>query len=229
MKRNGFTLVELVVVVGIIILILSIVTSGISRIYRDAVVQKTYADIRHLIDAESMVKSDIGYFVKLEYLHLAYDDLPVDPDDPEPEIAKKRRIIREYEAYLNGGTTTRNVVVSKSEWKGPYHEFQSTSDKVTTGFWDDMGQLINPPDNKSGSNGVPEDPYGQDYYLSVIDNDPRNVAHPNPDAYYILSTGPDRMLDRTMYYNDNNPNDPNNNNPNSFDRKTKTGDIAIKF
>ena len=106
---NGFTLVELLVVVSIIIVLIGLTSAGVFAAIKKAKVQRAQTEVMNLLSAVKMYRSDIGFY----------------PNG----IAEKYigQALNKYYVYGTAGTSASDAAVF-----GPYYEFKDSNSKTGT-------------------------------------------------------------------------------------------------
>ena len=184
MKKNGFTVVELLVVMVIIAFLAGLLLPAIRKSRSKAMIDKARAEMANLASIMTMVKMDTGYYVRLA-------DLDV------PDITATT--VYAYYDTANSGDSTdvevdlSTVISSTNKWDGPYITYQP---KAT--YSSDNGSLPSDPLNlwtdlvRLAPIGTPIDPWGHPYLIAYDYDYNTNTGS---KVMIIYSAGPNGKLE----------------------------------
>lgn len=173
MKRSrGFTLVELLVVIGIIALLISILLPALSKAREAANVIKCSANLRQLMTAEILFAQD----------HYGYGQTVSDDSYAKVEDPLRRRY-----AYRSNGTSTTS---SLKDWASALTPYLGARDQSSTGLGQDSSTFEQNPNGQTQVFVCPSDTY-QNIGLQSGYKLWNNVTNPAGDAagYFPISYG----------------------------------------
>lgn len=206
-RRQGFTLMEILIVAALITVLSSIAIISVNSFYNQAVKKTTIGELNRVGMALAFAEQDIGFYPKLAYLdkseHYVLYDLAGDRTDPN-------MLVNHFDTYgfLAGGLGDPLQSRVASQWKGPYIGVSETRAKSGRGQGgvvkvrlSDVAELF--PDERSVVDW-PADPLGNPYVFyrlkAVVDSSgnitPVFVSSPGARADFfnaVVSYGANRI------------------------------------
>lgn len=118
-KQSGFTLVEVIVVAGIIAILAGVLVPLILKEIDEARITRAYADARSLSSAIIVLKKDAGKWPNLSGTCVA-DVTLLHGDGAIPGDADTRGFVQTKKTHYNDFLTTDATGCIGTKWKGPY-------------------------------------------------------------------------------------------------------------
>ena len=171
-KKNGFTLLEILIVAALISLLSGIAMISIQTLFRKAQINVTRGEVSQIYKAESFCYEDTGVYVKFHVLGVSKSEL----NDPSlfPYFSGTGM---NYLNYIGFPMTNRDVRNILEGWNGPYWGVSKSRNNKpipvnAQGLYDPNGKFL-----------LPIDPFGNPYvmYLLVKDSNPI-PGYPAPDT-----------------------------------------------
>ena len=206
MRKKGFTVVELLVVMVIIAFLAGLLLPAIRKSRSKALIDKAKSEMANLASVMTMVKMDVGWYVRLcdlgdanlassthtDYPYGRGNSLPYSPTGAPPQNGDYTFVYVSGSTYdnLTDSTDGESEITQGHNWDGPYITYQP---KATYQQGNGSVPSVSPSASGWGTDlknvvpyGTPLDPWGHTYLVAYNDTEKVMV---------IYSAGPNGKIE----------------------------------